>query len=132
MISCSGASSLAVSRLVPSRPSEAPAPSVQRTPERQVRSPVDYTDPSGDDDGSAVQDLAGNDAASFTGRTVPAGDYMLSATAYPKDDAEGEALQTLNVSFTVPASVVTAGTALSGLTLTSKSGGTSQAIGDAT
>ena len=90
--------------------------------------------------GSVRFSLSGPKAASVTddeapyelfpgpGQTLPAGTYTLSATAYPKDDAEGEALQTFDVSFSVPASVVPAGTALSGLSLTSRSGGSPQAI----
>ena len=62
------------------------------------------------------------------GQTLPAGSYTLTATAYPP--GEGEALDTLTVSFTVPESLVAAGDALSGLTLTNKTIGGVSAIGD--
>lgn len=66
---------------------------------------------------------ATDDAAPFglfagAGHTLPAGSYTLSATAYPKDGARGEALQTLSVSFTVAAGTEPTGMVLDGLTLT--------------
>ena len=64
------------------------------------------------------------------GQTLPAGDYTLSATAYAEEDARGDVLDTLTVSFTVPESLVAAGDALSGLTLTNKTVGGVNAIGD--
>ena len=64
------------------------------------------------------------------GQTLPGGDYTLSATAYAEEGARGDVLGTLTVSFTVAASSVAAGTALSGLTLTNKTIGGVSAIGD--
>ena len=64
------------------------------------------------------------------GQTLPAGSYTLTATAYAKEDARGDVLDTLTVSFTVPESLVAAGDALSGLTLTNKTIGGVSIVGD--
>ena len=74
---------------------------------------VAYTDPSGDDDANAVQDLAGNDAATFTAQavanTVPAAPTVVSValTSDPGTDATyaiGDAIRA-TVTFTAAVDV---------------------------
>ena len=45
--------------------------------------------------------LYGDDGTNPTGRVLPPGDYTITATAYPEENLDGTALETITVSFTV-------------------------------
>ena len=83
----------------------------------------------GPKDMTATENEAPYELFGNSSQTLPSGNYGLAVVAYSKDNAEGEVLQSLDGWFDITAAdPVPAGDALSGLTLTSKTGGSPQAI----